>query len=185
MYSAIILTCVLLISAINSRFFNYDPVLSLFITISLTIIVVILDGLFALFIRRLPNKYFDHNNRLYDSTQKERKFYEKIGIKFWKDHVIELGGFTNFHKDKVREMDNPQYLERFILECNYGSVIHIVTAFTGFLIIFITPLDIWYRFAFPVAFVNMILNLMPAFILRYNTPRLKLARKMALRKLKK
>jgi hypothetical protein len=56
-----------------------------------------------------------------------------------------------------------------------------VTALTGFLIIFVTPLNIWYQFALPVALFNFVLNLLPFFILRYNTPRLKKALKIALR----
>ena len=182
MYSAIILTCVLIISAINSRYFNHEPDSSFFITIALTLSVIAIDGLFALLIRKLPSKYFEVDRKNFDASIKERKFYDFLDIKFWKDYVPELGGFTNFHKDKIRDPNSPEYLRRFIIECNYGSVIHIFTAFSGFLIIFLFPLNLWWQFPLPVAIVNMILNLMPAFILRYNVPRLKALYKIALRK---
>jgi hypothetical protein len=185
MFSVIILSCVLIISAINSRFCDHKPVHSLVITVALTLFVITIDGLFALLIRKLPSKYFDVDKKGFDASIKERKFYDFLDIKFWKDYVPELGGFTNFHKDKIRDPNSPEYLKRFIVECNYGSFIHIFTAFSGFLIIFFVPLNLWWQFPLPVAVVNMILNLMPAFILRYNVPRLKTLYKVALRKRRK
>lgn len=186
-YLTVIFTGILLIASINAHY-SYISELSLLYCILapiiLTISVILLDGLQAWIIRRLPSKWFDDTKTCFDASKKERKFFEKIGIKFWKDYVMELGGFTDFHKDKVANPNDPLYLKRFILECNYGYVIHIITAFSGFLIIFITPLKIFYMFALPVALVNMVLNLLPAFILRYNVPRLKSLLKLASRKKK-
>lgn len=185
LYLSVIFTCILIIGAINSFYSDISGVSTaycIFAPIILTISVVILDGIQAFIIRKLPSKWFDDSNKFYDASKKERKFYEFLGIKFWKDYVMELGGFTDFHKDKVSNPNDPKYLKRFILECNYGSMIHLITAFTGYLIIFVTPLKIWYMFALPVAFVNMVLNLMPMFILRYNVPRLKSLLKLANRK---
>ena len=184
LYITIVLTCMLLIASINAHTGNFSILYSILATILLTLFVIIIDGVLAFVIRRLPSKWFDDSHKHFDASKKERKFYDFLQIKFWKDYVMELGGFTDFHKDKVSDPNDPKYLKRFILECNYGSMIHIVTAFTGYLIIFITPLNIWYNFAFPVAFVNMVLNLMPAFILRYNVPRLKSLLKIATRKKK-
>lgn len=182
LYLIIILCGMFTISIFNARFTQTPLIYCIFAPIILTVIVVLIDGLFAWLIRRMPEKYFNENHKIFDASRKESKFYEIIGIKFWKDYVLELGGFTDFHKNKVSKPNSPLYLKRFILECNYGSCIHLVTAITGYLIIFITPLNMWYQFAFPVAFVNMILNLMPMAILRYNVPRLKKALKFASRK---
>ena len=100
-------------------------------------------GVFAFIIRRLPNKWFDEKVKMHYASRKELKFYEKLGVRTWKDKVPELGGFTSFHKDKIRDGDNPEYLKRFILECNYGAVIHLVTAILGFLIVFITKSSVF------------------------------------------
>lgn len=186
-YLSVIFTCALIIASVNAHYSYISGLSILYCVLApilLTIFVILLDGLQAWIIRRFPSKWFDETRKHYDASKKERKFYENIGIKFWKDYVMELGGFTDFHKNKVSNPNDPEYLKRFILECNYGSVIHIITAFTGFLIVFITPLEIFYMFALPVAFVNMVLNLLPAFILRYNVPRLKSLLKLASRKKK-
>lgn len=182
MFSIIILTGILLISVINNMTSNLGGLYCFLITIILTIAVVVVDAVFAFIIRRLPNKWFDEKVKMHYASRKELKFYEKLGVRTWKDKVPELGGFTSFHKDKIRDGDNPAYLKRFILECNYGAMIHLVTAILGFLIVFITPLNIWYRFALPVGLFNFFLNLMPYAILRYNVPRLKSLLKLAIRK---
>ena len=185
LYITIVLSGMLLIASINSHYSNVTDLslaYCILATVLLTLFVIILDGIQAFVIRRLPSKWFNESHKCYDASKKERRIYDFLGLKFWKDYVMELGGFTDFHKDKIVDPNDPEYLRRFILECNYGSLIHIVTAFTGYLIIFITPLHLWYNFALPVAFVNMVLNLLPAFILRYNVPRLKSLLKIANRK---
>lgn len=182
LYLVIILCGMITISAFNARYTDTGLLYCLFAPIILTLLVVLIDGLFAWLIRKMPEKYFTENHKIFDASKKESKFCELMGVKFWKDYVLELGGFTDFHKNKVSNPNSPLYLKRFILECNYGSCIHLVTALTGYLIIFLTPLNMWYQFAFPVAFVNMVLNLIPMAILRYNVPRLKRALKFASRR---
>ena len=162
------------IGGLFSNVLNLDIWYVALITPLLTISVMIIDALGAIIIRKLPNRWFDSKNKYFECGPLEKKLYEKLKIKKWKDKIPELGGFTNFHKDKVRDPKNPIYLERFILECNYGSTIHLVTGVLGFLVILITPIRIFYLLALPVAFVNLILNLLPFFVLRYNVSRLKI-----------
>lgn len=139
-----------------------------------TIGVIAWDGLWAFIIRRaFPEKWFSYERKGYfDVPKKECKFYEKLGIKKWKDHVLELGMFTAFDKKAISDPDNPVYMERFILENNYGEVIHLQNAIVGIAMIFCFPLKYFWYFSFPIIFVNAILSLMPYAILRYNTPRL-------------
>ena len=63
-------------------------------------------------------------------------------------------------------------MERFILESNYGAIIHIANAIFGFLVIFCFPLKLIFCFGLPISIVNGILSLLPYMILRYNIPRL-------------
>ncbi len=162
---------ILAIAGMLCPYFNYSYLYALF-TPLLTISVMLIDAIGAIIIRKLPEKWFDSSKKIFISKPNERKFYEKIGIKKWKDKIPELGGFTNFHKDKIYDPKSPTYIKQFILECNYGSMIHLVTGILGYLIIFITPLDICFLMAIPVATVNLILNLLPYFVLRYNVSRL-------------
>ena len=129
--------------------------------------VFVLDAISALAIRRLtPKKLYLPSKKIFKVSKRERNFYRAIKIKAWKDHVPELGGFTSFHKDKLESNSNVEYLERFIIEANYGVVIHLSNALLGFLILFIpfcSSPTIW----IPIFVVNFVLSILPVFILRY------------------
>lgn len=129
--------------------------------------IIALDGIGALIIRRLfPKSWFLPKRRLFQVSKGEHKFYNKIKIKSWKDKVPELGGFTNFHKNELKSSSDSKYLERFIIETNYGVIIHLENALLGFLIFLIpwcSAPSIW----IPIFAVNFVLSLLPVFILRY------------------
>lgn len=134
--------------------------------------VIGVDGLFAFLIRRMPEKWFAPEAKLFDVGKRELNFYRKTRINSWKRHVPEWGCFTGFHKDKMRSPDDSAYLGRFLLESNYGVAGHLAGAVLGFLILllpFLRPLSV----ALPIAAVNCILSLLPTMILRYNTPALR------------
>jgi hypothetical protein len=134
-----------------------------------TLCVIGVDGLTAFLIRRLPAGWFRPGIGLYEVSQRERRLYRRLGVKCWKDKVPELGIFTGFHKDHLAAPRDAAYLGRFLLESNYGVVIHWVNALLGFLIMVIPGCG-GISYTLPVALVNFVLSLMPAMILRYNTP---------------
>ena len=127
----------------------------------------VLDAISALAIRRLtPKKLYLPSKKIFKVSKRERNFYRAIKIKAWKDHVPELGGFTSFHKDKLESNSDAEYLEMFIIEANYGVIIHLANALLGFLILFIpfcSSPTIW----IPIFAVNFVLSILPVFILRY------------------
>lgn len=134
--------------------------------------VIVIDGIFAFLIRRLPTKWFAPTKRIFSVSEREVRFYKKIKIAKWKKHVPELGCFTGFHKDKLRETKNSAYLARFLLESNYGVAGHIAGAIAGFLLLFakiLRPRSV----TLPIAIVNFVLNLLPTAVLRANTPALR------------
>lgn len=126
-----------------------------------------IDGILALAIRRLtPKRWYAPTVRLFRVNKRERNFYRAIKIKSWKDKVPELGGFTDFHKNKLESNSDGAYLERFIIEANYGVVIHLANAVLGFLIMFIpfcAAPTVW----MPIFAVNFLLSLLPVAVLRY------------------
>ncbi len=138
-----------------------------------TVAVIAIDGIAAFLIRRLPEKWFSAESGLSRISKKECAFYKKLGVRKWRSKVPELGMFTGFHKNKIYEPGSNEYIKRYILEANYGYVIHFACVPIGFLIIFLCPLEWAFRFGVPVALVNAVLHLMPAFILRYNIPKLR------------
>ena len=101
-------------------------------------------------------------------------------VRHWKDKVPELGGFTSFHKNKLSDPWNNEYVERYMLEACYGVVIHLFSPFFAFLIILLDYKMytgwswMWLTIMLPVAIVNAILIVLPAFILKYNLPKLKI-----------
>ena len=113
--------------------------------------------------------------------EKEQRFYEKLGIRSWKDKVWELGGLGGFSKSKITDPNDPEFSRRFLVESYKGEVDHIIGMFIGFTVIFIFPLKFAWLVGVPVAIVNLVLNYMPIMILRYNTPKLKVLHKRALR----
>lgn len=133
---------------------------------------IIADGITAFLIRRLPEKWFRYDVNFHKVNKNECKFYERLGIKLWKDHILELGMFTAFSKKHVQNPESSEYMERFILESNYGVWIHIVGLFAAFAIIPFYPQELLWSMAFPAAVINGIMNAFPCMILRYNLPRL-------------
>lgn len=172
-YLTVIAITVVLICAGNLLFaipFNFYEFASVvFSTILGVVAIITIDGLSALIIRRLtPKSWYSPERKAFRVSKEERDFYRSIKIKKWKDKIPELGGFTNFHKDKLESSSDGAYLGRFILEANYGVVIHLVNAILGFLIAFIpfcSSPSIWV----PIVAVNFVLSLLPVAILRYTS----------------
>ena len=152
----------------------------LIMTVAAVAASLLIDGLVAFIGRRLPKKWMDPNKKIFTTSDKEMKFYEKIGVRKWKDKVPELGGFTSFHKNKLSDPWNNEYVERYMLEACYGVIIHLFSPFFGFLIVLLDYKMytgwswMWLTIMIPVAIVNAILIVMPAFILKYNLPKLKM-----------
>ena len=134
--------------------------------------VFLVDAIAATVARRLPERWFAPEARLFSVGKWERNLYRKSKISVWKKYVPEWGCFTGFHKDKMRDPNNSSYVGRFLLESNYGVAGHIAGAVLGFLIMllpFLRPFAI----AFPVAAVNFVLSMLPTLVLRANTPALR------------
>ncbi len=165
---------------LGSYTFDYSALWVVLAVVLSTIVEIAISGVFSAITEHAPEKYFTPNKKLYIVSKKEQKFYEKIGIKSWKDKVWELGALGGFRKNKLKD-NSSEYLYRFILESNRGMLGHILDLFAGFLVVFILPLKYAWRIGVPVAFVGFVLNLLPICVLRYNIPKLTVAYKRAKR----
>lgn len=143
-----------------------------------------LDGLIAIIINKMPDRLFGVNNSFYNVSLLENKFYKKIKVRRWKDKVWELGGLGGFSKKKLIDPNSIEYIEKFIIECNKGVLTHRLSYPIGFITMLFMPHILAFSIAFPVAIVNLFLNILPTLALRYNTPKLKmlLKRKSELKK---
>ena len=169
-YTLVILSANVIIILANV-FNGADFLSTLLFSVLGTVAVIGVDGVLAFAIRRLPEKWFKAGNRIFNVSRREKRIYTKLKLKKITPYVPELGGFTGFHKNKLKSTDNADYLARFLLESNYGVAIHVANAVFGFVIgvfPFCGGVSVW----IPVAAVNFVLSMLPVFILRNNTPSL-------------
>lgn len=190
LYLGTIIFNTILIIVVN--FFFYSPIKEQFSIVEfslavvlLVVIEIVIDIIFATIVRWImPEKFFSIDKLYFSASKKEMRFYEKIGIKKWKDKALELGAVTGFRKNKLYSPNDNEYVKRFILEANYGITVHVYCIVFGFLVMLA---NLFYPFVYvtlPIAIVNLVLNLLPIFILRYNLPKLHSLYKFNLRKQK-
>lgn len=160
------------IAIINVLLGFVAPLWVLFWVIALAVSCGLIDGFVALTVHLLPKKMFDPEKKAFKVSEKKLNFYKKIGVKKWKEKVPDLGQFANFKKNKIDQPFNIKYMHKFLVENCYGDMIHLISGFAGFLIVFFTPLNLALSIALPVALINFIINYMPAIIQRYNRPKL-------------
>ena len=181
LYSIVIVVCMVLVSGANMLFnplYQDNIWVYILFTIGFTLMAVVIDGIVAFAIRKMPEKWFQKDKGIFRTTEKELKFYEFLKVKKWKDYVPELGCFTGFHKNKLANPFDNKYFWRFIIESRYGVAIHFYSVPTSFLLLLLDwkmysgESNIWLTIALPVAIINAILIVLPAFILKYNLPRL-------------
>ena len=181
LYSIVIIVCITLITGSNMLFnpLYHDKLWAyFFFTIGFVVMAVVIDGIVAFVIRKMPERWFEKNKGIFKTGERELAFYEFLKVKKWKDHVPELGCFTGFHKNKLTNPFDNKYIWRFIIESRYGVAIHIYSVPTSFLLLLLDwkmysgESNIWLTIGLPVAIINAILIVLPAFILKYNLPRL-------------
>ncbi len=150
------------------------------------IAVIFVDGVTAAICRVLPAKLANPEKKIFHVSQREKKFYEKLKIRKWKDKVPEIGQFTGFRKNKLGNPKSLEYLDRFLLESAYGEIGHIVSCITSFAILFLFPVyRLWFAVALPVAIVSALLNIPSFMILRYNSYKLRVLRDSTAKKLRR
>ena len=183
LYLSIIFSCSLIISAIVALCTGESFLLLLGLVAIGVVFEILVDGLIATIARLLPAKCADHTMKAYLVSAKEKKFYEKLKIRMWKDKIPEIGHFTGFRKNKLADPQSVEYVERFLLESCYGEIGHFFSLFFGFTVLFLYPLsDVWFALAIPVAIVNFFLNLPSILVLRYNSYKLVVLKKSLLKK---
>ena len=141
-------------------------------TVWCTALQFALDGGIAILINKMPNRWFGVQNRMYAVSEREKRLYKALRVRLWKDKVWELGGLGGFSKKNVKEPNNPEYIEKFIIECNKGVLTHRLSYPIGFAAMLTLPGACAFTIALPVAIVNLFLNILPTLALRYNTPML-------------
>ena len=173
-YLTVIGIAMLIISAVNIIFDTAAWYNIIILVVVCTALQFALDGIIAIIINKMPDKLFGADNPLYNVSELERKLYKKLKVRSWKDKVWGLGGLGGFSKKNLSNPSSPEYIEKFIIECNKGVLTHRLSYPIGFLPMLFIPNICAFSIALPVAVVNLFLNILPTLALRYNTPKLKL-----------
>lgn len=173
LYLSVIGIAMLVISVFNILFETAQWYYIIIAVVWCTALQFALDGFIAIVINKMPNRWFGIDNPLYHVTEMEKSLYKKLKVRLWKDKVWELGGLGGFSKKKLKEPDDPKYIERFIIECNKGVLTHRLSYPIGFLAMLTLSYTCAFTIALPIAIVNLFLNVLPTLALRYNTPKLK------------
>lgn len=173
LYLSIIGIAMLIISALNILFSVTTWYYVIIAVVWCTALQFALDGTIAIIINKMPDDCFGVDNPLYYVSEKERKLYKKLKVRVWKDKIWELGHLGGFSKKILKAPDDPEYIEKFIIECNKGVAVHRLSYFIGFLAMLTLSDECAVTIALPVAVVNLFLNILPTLALRYNTPMLK------------
>lgn len=172
LYLSVISVAMVIVSAINI-ILNTSTWYNVIIAVVLcTAAQFALDGIIAIIINKMPDAFFSVNNPIYNVSKFEQKLYKKLRVRTWKDKVWELGGLGGFSKKNLANPNSPEYIEKFIIECNKGVLTHRLSYPIGFLPMLFIPNVCALTIAFPVAMVNLFLNILPTLALRYNTPKL-------------
>ncbi len=173
-YLTVISVAMLIISAVNIIFDTAAWYNIIILVVVCTALQFALDGIIAIIINKMPDKLFGVDSPLYDVSEAEKTFYKRLKVRSWKDKVWELGGLGGFSKKNLANPNSPEYIEKFIIECNKGVLTHRLSYPIGFLPMLFIPNICAFSIALPVAMVNLFLNILPTIILRYNTPKLKM-----------
>ena len=179
LYLIIIIFCMTMIVifniACNIEMFLNSIWIVILSVVGAVVIEIIIDLIFAGTIHSQKDSKFQ-NKKFFEVGKKERRFYEKLQIRKWKDKILELGAIGGFSKSKLQSQNDLQYINRFLIECNKGVIVHICDIVFGFLLLAIPPYKWTLCVALPVAIVNAILNILPIMVLRYNVPKLQVAK---------
>lgn len=172
LYLTVIGITVLIVSAFNIALNTATWYYIIIAAILCTAAQFALDGFIAIIINKISDRFFGVNNPLYNVSEFERKLYKKLKVRTWKDKLWELGGLGGFSKKNLATPNSPEYIEKFIIECNKGVLTHRLSYPIGFLPMLLIPNVCAYSIALPIAVVNLFLNILPTLALRYNTPKL-------------
>ena len=157
----------------NVNIFEFWEIVIIFIVA--LVILILLNAICAIVCSKwLPNKLYNAESKFFSPNKKEYNFYIKLGVKVWKDKTIEWGKLNGFSKSKIEEPKSPEYINRFILECNKGYLSHLTSLFIATFIFLCVPKTLIFTMALPMFITSFILNSIPIIILRYNIVRLKI-----------
>lgn len=130
------------------------------------------QGLVGFISAHIPKRLINPQRKIYQTRkwEKEGSVYQRwFHIKDWKPLIFDAGRIfqKDFHKDHV-DVNDPQHLERWIMETCRAEWCHWVTFIFIFPLFSFNPPGLMYIWIL----YDALLNLVPIIVQRYNRPRL-------------
>lgn len=184
-YLIIIGVATAIVAALNALFLptTLSPVAICAITVAFVAAAFTLDAIIACATRAFPKKIFAVTRKRYAVSDREKRCYDRLKIKAWKDKIPETGALLKiFDKTKVTSPEDPVYLATFLQETAYAEVMHEYSAVLVFVLLLFAPGVMKWTIALPVILVNFFLQIPPVLVQRYNRHRLSKLYALQLRK---
>lgn len=135
------------------------------------VLMVAIDAVVAIIVRSMPENKINPFKKIFIAKNSEKKLYEKLGIKTWKDIIPESGKvLVGFDKRQIEKPNDNTYILKFLRETCYAGIMHIISIFAGFVAFAFMPYRL--NIVLPVVLTNAFLQVLPVFVQRYNRIRL-------------
>ena len=171
LYMTIISISLIVIILLNALLSNLTFWCVFGATMLALVCVFVIDAIVAAIVHAIPEHKINPFKKCYTINKTEKKLYEKLGVKKWKDIIPESGKYLcHFAKDKVYEPTNNEYVLKFLRETCYAGIMHILSIFLGFIPLVVLPQKL--NIVLPVCAINAFLQLLPVIVQRYNRDRL-------------
>lgn len=138
----------------------------------------LLDALCAFLIRQIPEEKINHNSSFFKERKYEKSIFKFFKVRKWKDIIPELGGMLKyFDKSTVQQNVDSKYMLKFIKETCYAEIMHLIAIFTAPIVLVVLPRNYLLTVLLPIMIVNILLQIPPILVQRFNRPKLNVAYK--------
>lgn len=155
----------------NALFGSMGADAAILFTALSVVLMFAIDAIVAILARCIPEKKIDPFAKIFVAKNRERKIYEKLGVKFWKDIIPESGKLlVGFDKRHIEKPNDNEYVLKFLKETCYAGIMHTISIFASLLAFVFMPYKL--TIVLPVVLTNMFLQFLPVVVQRYNRIRL-------------
>jgi len=171
LYLTIIFVASCTVALFNALFASMGVGIAVLHTFLNIVLMVAIDAIVAIIVHSVPEEKINPFNKIFVASNKERKLYEKLGVRVWKDIIPESGkALAGFDKRQVEKPNDNTYILKFLRETCYAGIMHVISIFACFVVFAFMPYKL--SIVLPVVLTNVFLQVLPVIVQRYNRIRL-------------
>lgn len=157
------------IYASNTGVFSITSAIVVSIIVFVSLFTI--DAIVALIVHACPHQNFNPEKGIFKVKKHEKRILERLGVKKIKDIIPEMGKLINFRKDKIESTDS-KYLYRFLEETCYAELMHIISIIACLIVPILCPFKYFLTISLGMTIINILLQIPPIMVQRYNRPKL-------------